>query len=155
MKSPIATSVVAGAAVLALAGCSYVNPITTQEVYAPSDGRMLELGDVEAFNLIVVSEGEGEPATLIGSLYNDADEDITVQVTFDGETVTEVIAPAGDTVQMGPDGEATEVSGTALVQPGLLVETVFVSEAEGTFAIDVPVMDGTLPEYASVVDAIG
>ncbi|WP_084104855.1 hypothetical protein [Demequina sp. NBRC 110056] len=155
MKPSIAAGAAASLAALALAGCSYVNPITTKENYAASDGSQLIVGEVEALNLIVVTEAEGSPATLIGTLYNGSSEDITVDVTFDGATSTSVDVPSMGSTRLGPDGDATEVSGTAPAAPGLLAETSFVSATEGAYSVEVPVMDATLPEYQSVVDAIG
>ncbi|GIG53723.1 hypothetical protein [Demequina activiva] len=155
MKSPVAAGAAVALAAVALAGCSYVNPITTQENYAASDGTQLQIGEVEALNLIVVSPGAGEPGTLIGTLHNSADEDIDVQVTFDGETATTVTVPAGMNQQMGPGDDATEVPGTTEVLPGLLTEVTFTSQVDGTFTVAVPVMDGTLAEYEDVLEEIG
>ena len=155
MKSPVAAGAAVALAAVALAGCSYVNPITTKENYAASDGTQVQIGQVEALNLIVVSPGVGEPGTLIGTLHSSANEDIDVQVTFDGQTATTVTVPAGEDAMMSPMEGDTEVAGTALVQPGLLTEATFVSEVDGAFTVDVPVMDGTLPEYADVIAEIG
>lgn len=155
MKSPVAAGAAVALAAVALAGCSYVNPITTKENYAASDGTQVQIGDVEGLNLIVVSSGMGEPATLIGALHNSSSEDIEVQVTFDGETATAVTVPAGEDAMMSPMEGDTEVPGTALVQPGLLTEATFVSDVAGAFTVEVPVMDGTLPEYADVLAEIG
>lgn len=154
MKSSVAAGAAASLAALALAGCSYVNPITTHENYAASDGTQLIVGDVEALNLIVITTGVGEPATLVGAVQNDSAEDIDLQISFDGETTSQLTVPAQDQVRLGPDADAT-VSGTAPVQPGLLAEVTLVSEVEGAYTIDVPVMDGTLPEYAPIVEQIG
>ena len=152
MKSLAAAT--AAVAVVALAGCSYVNPITTQESYAASDGVHLNIDDVEAQNLIVFTSGEGEPAALVGVLVNRGTEDVQLRVTFDGETATEVSSPAGSVVNLSPvDG--IEVPGTSPVFPGQLTEVGFATDSEGYFAYDIPVMDGTLPQYTAIVDAIG
>lgn len=149
----LAAATVAVAAV-ALAGCSYVNPITTQEYYAASDGVHLKVDDIEAQNLIVFTSGEGQPAALVGVLVNRGTEDVQLRVSFDGETATEVSSPAGSVVHLSPvDG--IEVPGTSPVFPGQLTEVGFATDAEGYFAYDIPVMDGTLPQYEAIVDAIG
>ncbi|WP_084039248.1 hypothetical protein [Demequina sp. NBRC 110053] len=155
MKTSFATGALASLAALALAGCSYVNPITTQENYAASDGSQVQMGAVEGLNLIVVSPGAGEPGTLIGTLHNSSAEDIDVQVTFDGETMTTVTVPAGQNQQLGPADGATEVPGTTEVLPGLTTEAALMSSTDGTFTVEVPVMDGTLPEYADVLAELG
>ncbi|WP_061961587.1 hypothetical protein [Demequina flava] len=145
----------ASVAAIALAGCSYVNPITTQENYAASDGTQLIVGDVEALNLIVITEALDSPATLIGTLHNGSAEDAVVTVTFDAMTTTDVEVPAGESVKLGPEEGDVEVSGTSTVQPGLVVETVFQDQGAGTYITDVPVLDGTLPEYTHLIDEIG
>jgi len=155
VKSSLAAGAAAAIAVTALAGCSYVNPITTKDNYAASDGTQLVVGDIEALNLIVVTEAEGEPATMIGTLQNSSSEDIAIQIVFDGETANDVTVPAQSSALLGPQDGATEVSGTAPAAPGLTTEVTIVSDAEGGFYVDVPVMDATLPEYQPVLDAIG
>mgnify|MGYP000106121750 CR=1 FL=1 len=156
MKSSLAAgAAIAAVAATALAGCSYVNPITTKDNYAASDGTQLVVGDIEALNLIIVAEAEGSAATMIGTLQNSSTEDISVQLVFDGETANDVTVPAGSAARLGPDEGATEVSGTAPAAPGLMTEVTIVSDAEGGYYVDVPVMDATLPEYQPVLDAIG
>ena len=152
MKSLAAVTVAVAAVVLA--GCSYVNPITTQEYYAASDGVHLNIDDIEAQNLIVFTNGEGEPAALVGVLVNRGIEDVQLRVTFDGETLTEVSSPAGSIVNLSPlDG--VEVPGTSPVFPGQVTDVGFSTDTEGYFTQTIPVMDGTLPQYTAIVDAIG
>ncbi|WP_062077871.1 hypothetical protein [Demequina globuliformis] len=146
---------VATVAVAALAGCSYVNPITTHKNYAASDGTQLVMGEVEALNLLVITEAVDSPATMIGTLYNGGDEDANLQITFDNATVTDVMVPAGATVKLGPEADDTEVSGTSPVQPGLLATGSFAEGDVNRYSTIIPVMDGTLPEYEGIVDAIG
>lgn len=153
MKSLVSAGAVVAAA-LALAGCSYVNPITTQDNYAASDGTQLLTEDFEALNLIVVSAGEGEPGALIGRVYNDTDEEIEFEISFDAETATTVPVPARSSVELTPlDG--VEVPGTSPVMAGLLAEVGFATGANGFHTVLVPVMDGTLAEYQPLVDALG
>ncbi|MDN4477489.1 hypothetical protein QQX10_08275 [Demequina sp. SYSU T00039] len=140
---------IAAAAVVSavLAGCSAVNPITTQMQYDASDGISLEIGDVTAYNLLVLTPGEGETGVLIGTLENAGTEDVAVSASIDGTAITTVDVPAGATVKLGGDDGETAVTGTVPVLPGLLTEVVFQTDAEGQVAEDVPVLDGTLPEY--------
>ncbi|MFN3865620.1 MAG: hypothetical protein ACK4MD_02780 [Demequina sp.] len=153
MKSLVPAGAIAVAA-LVLAGCSYVNPITTQQNYAASDGVQMIGGDFDALNLMVITAGQGEPAVLLGALHNPSADDIEVEISFDAQTATSVSVPGGSTVQLTPlDG--VEVTGTAPVMPGLLVEVGFATGANGFFTTEVPVLDGTLSEYQPVLDAIG
>ncbi|WP_084079088.1 hypothetical protein [Demequina sp. NBRC 110057] len=145
----------ASLAAVALAGCSYVNPITTHKNYSASDGTQLVVGDVSALNLILITEDSGSPATLIGTLVNDTDEDIALDISIDGETTTSVTLEADSTVKLGPEGDDTEVSGTATAAPGHIVDVAFVANTTDVESVEVPVLDGTLPEYAETLAAIG
>lgn len=141
-------------AAVALAGCSYVNPITTQEYYAASDGVHLNIDDIEAQNLILFTSGPGESAALTGAIVNRGTEDVQLRVSFDGEAATELSSPAGSVVHLSPvDG--VEVTGTSPAIPGELTEVGFSTDAQGYFSYEIPVMDGTLPQYTEIVNAIG
>ncbi len=153
MKSLFSAGAAAVAA-LVLAGCSYVNPITTQQNYAPSDGTQLVAEEFTAFNLIVVSEGVGQPATLVGSLHNELDEDVQLEISFDAETATPVTVPARSVVNLTPlDG--LEVTGTTPALAGLFADVGIAAGTSGFYTVRVPILDGTLPEYQAVIDAIG
>lgn len=152
VPAAIATTALAAAA---LAGCSYVNPITTHENYAASDGTQVIAGDVEALNLIVIAEAVDSPATMIGTLVNSGDEDIDLVVTFDNATTTQLSVAAGETIKLSPEDGDTEVSGTAPAQPGLLATATFDVVGGQSYSKDVPILDGTLPEYQELVDSIG
>ncbi|MFV0286712.1 MAG: hypothetical protein ACK5IM_10070 [Demequina sp.] len=145
----------ASLAAVALAGCSYVNPITTHKNYSASDGTQLVVGDVSALNLIVLTAAEGSPATLIGTLVNDTDEDIAVEVSIDGETSTSLTVEADSTLKLGPQDGDAEVSGSATAAPGSIVVVGFTANLSEVDSVDVPVLDGTLPEYADTLAAIG
>lgn len=143
------------AVALATAGCSAVNPITTQEPYDASDGISVEIGEIKGLNIMVVTEAEGSPAVLLGSLNNPTDEDVTVAISLDGESGTDVDVPAGSTVKLGGESEEAHVTGTSTAAPGLFAEVLFVTEAYGQLSAEAPVMDGTLPEYQLELDALG
>ncbi|WP_062071417.1 hypothetical protein [Demequina sediminicola] len=156
MKRTVPASIAAAAlAAAALTGCSYVNPITTQQNYSASDGSQLFVEDVSALNLIVLTEAVDSPATLIGTIVNDSDEDVEFTITFDGTTATPVAIDAGESIKLGPEDGDVEVSGTSTVQPGLVVDVLFQETGSKTYAVSAPVLDGTLPEYTDIVAEIG
>lgn len=151
-SAPTRIAAVAAAALL-MAGCSTINPITTTQEYEPSDGFSVDIGDnAEASNLLVITSGVGEPAILTGSVYNGNTEDLDVSFSVDGETFTDITVPGNGTAILGPDNEV--VTGTATAAPGMIAEVLVNSEFTGQFTTPVPVMDGTLPEYAPVLEAI-
>ncbi|MFI2753124.1 hypothetical protein ACGIF2_06785 [Cellulomonas sp. P22] len=144
----------AGAGVVALAGaglagCSATNQLTTTIDYSASDGVRTELGDLTAENLLIISSAEGAPGALQGALTNNGSNDLDVEVgPEDGETVT-VMVPTGSTVLLGgSQGETVTLTTTA--PPGA-VEALTIETADGTDTVSVPVLDGTLSEYSSLV----
>ncbi|WP_062516173.1 hypothetical protein [Demequina gelatinilytica] len=153
MKIPARALPLAALALVA-AGCSTVNPITTQMAYDASDGVSVELGDVTGLNLLVITEAEGSAAVLTGSFKNSGAEDATVAASLDGGSIVSIEIPAGATVRLGGDEGETHVAGTSTAAPGLLQEVLFQTETAGQISEDVPVLDGTLPEYAPELDSL-
>jgi hypothetical protein len=147
------------AAVLTLSGCSLAASITTNEPYDASDGVGTTVDNVIAQNLILVATAEGEPGVLLGSLTNNGSERAFVVITDaqtpggEGESVT-IRLDAGQTVRLGTaDGEDL-VTMPAPVAPGLFA-TFRVAVTRGQEeSVYVPVVDGTLPEYAAVLESL-
>lgn len=152
-----AAALTAGLAVagLALGGCSATNQITTEDQYSASDGVRVTLGDVRGSNLLVLSAGEGQDGALQGGLVNDGTEDRSVTLAVGDEETTVELGPR-ETVLLGTgradDDRFTEVMFPALeaMPGGLLTVTVSTPES-GSVEVRVPVLDGTLPEYATSV----
>lgn len=139
--------VVLGAVVLAavLSGCSVTNQITTEEQYAASDGVRATLGDVTAENLLLIAEAADAPGALQGAFTNRGDEAVTVEVATTG-SAERVRVAAGETVLLGgQDGEEVVLDTPA--PPGATTEVTLSTGAGGTETVQVPVLDGTLPEY--------
>lgn len=131
-----------------LAGCSATNPITTQEPYAASDGVRTVLGELKAENLLILTSGEGEAASLHGALSNDGGDDLTVTFALeDGTEIGSVDVSAGDGVLLGgTDGEALLFTSPDV--PGATTDVTVTTATGGSESVPVPVLDGTLPEYA-------
>jgi hypothetical protein len=146
----VASLCVAGAA---LAGCSATNPMTTEHEYSASDGTRATLGDVRASNLIVLASAKGAPGLVTGALTNDGDDQRTVTLTF-GEDTSTVNLEGKQTVLL--DGTSApghaDVRITAVaVPPGGVAPATIATDAAGSEDISVPVLDGSQPEYASLV----
>jgi hypothetical protein len=146
------------AAGLLLAGCSATNPIQTQQDYSPSDGVRVTVGDVRGNNLMVLTSAQGEPGVLHGAFTNNGDEDRTVTVSFAGAEGAEptdpttVQVPAHTTVLLDgtdEDGSADVAVTATAVRPGDLATVTIETDADGSSELQVPVLDGTLPDYAT------
>lgn len=145
--APLALALVAG-----LSACSATNPITTADDYAASDGVRAELDDLRLGNLLVVAESQGGAGTLIGSISNDGSQDVRVSIGAAGqEAAAEIAVDARATVLLTPDGgEGVELTDLP-VAPGQYLDLEVAVDGGGSTTIAVPVLDGTLPEYADLV----
>ncbi len=144
---------VALAAVASLAACSGGSPLTALKPYAASDGLQVTAGDVRGLNLILLTRGAGEPAALTGTLDNSGTASQTATVVIGGESFA-VAVPAGSSVRLGfADGDTPIVASSAPEAPGLIA-TVDLTVGGASAEAPVPVLDGTLPEYAAVLGAL-
>jgi len=145
-----------GALALAVTGCS---PITTQQQYAASDGVRAQVGDdVKAENLLIISAAEGEPGVLLGALTNTGDQPTTVTLVIGSQSDDVPLAP-GQTALLGAT-DATEAANLVVVDvaidavgaaPGSLTDVELSTPEAGSITIGVPVLDGTLEAYATLV----
>ncbi|MGV8967094.1 MAG: hypothetical protein ACOH2F_12525 [Cellulomonas sp.] len=149
---PIAAGVLLLAA-LAVGGCS---PITTAKPYAPSDGIRVDLGSTfSAANLLVISAAKGEPGVLLGGLTNRSEDPISVTLSPEGATEATVRVPAKSTVLLGGDkGEPIKID-TVTAAPGAVLPVTISTRDGGSENVSVPVLDGTLPQYADLVPTAG
>jgi hypothetical protein len=146
---PVVVGAVALVAAAVLSGCSATNPITTEMAYAASDGVRATLGDLTAENLLLVAAAADSPGALQGALTNRGDDPLTVEVATD-DAAELVFVPAGGTVLLGGESGDEVVLDTPGA-PGSTVEMTLTTDAAGTETVQVPVLDGTLPEYADLV----
>lgn len=165
----VAGAVAVAAALGASAGCSYINPITTAEPYAASDGFRVSVGDqVRGENLMVLTSGEGEPGVLLGALINTSDAPTTVTLEIGGdapERLGEIPLDAKQTVLLSPEtperdavtssapslGADLPEVGSVPAPPGGLVTLVLKTPEAGAVEVQIPVLDDTLPEYADTL----
>ena len=140
----------ATALVAALTGCSVTNPIQTQVVYAASDGVRIVLGsNIEGENILVLTESAGSPGVLIGGLTNRGTEDTVVTIDVVGAGRHEVPVAASSSVRFV--GEDVLRFDAVDVAPGHTAPITLSTGTDGAKSLTVPVLDGTLPEYAEVL----
>lgn len=114
-----AALVAAGLSALALTGCSLNSPATTLLHYAPADGIELDGQGLDVRDLLVVSQGNGSPAVVSGSLINQTDEPMTVTVEANGQALSPEITvdPHGTARLDGISADGSE--GERLILPAL------------------------------------
>lgn len=142
----VAPALAAGA--LLLAACS---PTTTTLPYSPSDGRRVDVEpQLRGLNLLVVTTEEGEAGNLLGALTNDSADDVEFTLAADGADAVTVPVAGGQTVYLGTeDGEDLQLDAVSVAPGGVVPATLSVDGTSVDFTI--PVLDGTLPEYAPYV----
>lgn len=139
------------AVALSISGCALTSQVTTGKPYAASDGIGGTVDGVVAQNLLLISSGEGEKAALVGSLYNETDADVTVELTVEEDAATFTI-PARSTVKMGLADGDEELVTTSTVAPGLTSHIAISVDKGASRTKPLPVLDGTLPEYSGILD---
>ena len=103
---------------------------------------------VSVQNLMIIAAAEGAPGALQGGVVNNGAEPASVAI---GDVIVEV--PAGATVLLGGSTGDKLVIDQTTVAPGANAQlTVGLDGATGE-TVFVPVLDGTLPEYADLVPA--
>lgn len=149
-----------------LAGCSATNPVTTAMNYDASDGVSASVGDVRLLNLLVASNGDGEPGAVLGAVSNEG-EDARVAIAVAGGEPQAFPVDAGQVVLLGSaatggeegaaGGQTTEeVELEAVDVPaGALLELEITTDLGGTRTVSVPVVDGSLPPYEDLVPGGG
>ncbi len=151
-RSPLITVPLLSLAALSLAGCSSMSPITSLHPYSPSDGVRVSIGsDLTGENLLVVTTAKGEPGALIGALTNKGADDESVTLAADGASDAMVEVPAGTTVLFGSKADAPLELDKVSVAPGAVLPVTISTPSAGIEHLSLPVLDGTLPQYASLV----
>ena len=139
---------VAGLA-LALSACS---PITTDVPYAASDGIRAQVGELEVLNLMIVTESKGAEGRLLGAATSSSAEPDTLTIAAqDGSFDLPVALGAGKTVNFSGDEDEVILVDEVPVAPGANVLVSLMNSAGESVDVYVPVLDGTLAEYADVV----
>lgn len=136
------------AAALTSAGCAALtNDQDTASHYSPADGIVEQLGDLSINNLLIVAESADADGRLLGTLVNESDQDMSVEIAVEGADPITVEVPAADEVRLEDDEQLVEPAGA---EPGLLVPVTITVDGE-TLEHELPVLDHTFPRYAEYI----
>ncbi len=135
-----------GVGLLSVTGCGFVNAQQTTHQYSASDGIKADLGPLQLRNILIVASGENEPGRVIGAVFNTSATDATLTVSGANGAQTEIPVKANGETFLNDTADAAILS-TAGVIPGGLVP-ITVRSGSDSATVNVPVLDGTLPEYA-------
>ena len=157
IRSPRRTFAVAVLAVAlpfvgGIAGCSATNPIQTERPYSPSDGVRASLGPLQTTNLLVVGTAKGSAAAVSGGLVNTGADPLTVSVSVSGESTTFTVPGNGSVLIGTGSGTGRTMAISSLdVDPGSLTTVTLKVPSAGSSTVQVPVVDGSLPQYTAVL----
>ncbi|MCC3280255.1 hypothetical protein LJ754_13960 [Arthrobacter sp. zg-Y40] len=130
---------------LGTAGCSAVNEQATTREYSPSDGIVENVGDLQLRNLLVVSNGNGDPGRLIGTVLNDSSNSQSFTLAVGGSTLTWNL-PAGDKVVFEEESPERVTVSAVEVPAGDGIDAQLQMGAEKT-GLNIPVVNGDQPFY--------
>jgi len=83
----VAASALALALAAGLTGCNMFSPQRTTMEYAASDGVNIDLGDVHARNVLLLTNDAGTEANLVFTAVNTTSEDAQLTLDIEGTTV--------------------------------------------------------------------
>lgn len=156
MRARRTTSIVlAAATIAALSGCTFISAQSTLEPYDPSDGFSGTVGDVELRNALLITE-DGETANLALNMINTGVKNATVAISWeaaDGRHERNAYVRAGGELHYGT-GDATLTLSGIDAELGALFPVYFQYGDNEGVELDVPVLDGTLPEYAEYLPTV-
>ena len=147
-----ASVILAGAVALGMTGCSFIATQATLIPYQPSDGVAATAGDIEVHNAIALSADGTDVALVLNIVNNGSPAIVTFQVTdAAGEKVDKTVYAAAGLSSVGNTGDDQLVFENVGVTVGSLLPVYLVDPGKAGEGVLVPVLDGTLPEYAPLL----
>jgi len=142
--------------VLGTSACNMLSPVATHNIYAPSDGTQGDLGFVKARNIIYFTDGKGHGA-LYGAFANSSNVGQDFAIKLEGGTRGAIYrqfhVDAYKVLNFGFQNKAAlkvDLRGKA----GDITRVLLYSET-GSVSLNVPILDGTFPLYADIVNSLG
>lgn len=155
MRNRLAHTLTIGSLVAALlSGCTFTAEIANLEPYDPSDGVGATLDDVAVRNVLLITSDGGE-ANLVMTVVNSSGEDTELAIQFgEGDarqTATLVLPAQPELTQVGTSLDNQLVVEDDNLVAGALFPVYFQHGNVQGEQLNVPVLDGTLPEYELLV----
>lgn len=132
---------IAGAALL-VSACGVFSPVQTDYPYIPGDGVALTMPGLDLRNLVVVTEGQGAPGTIVGQAVNEGADAVQVSFALEGGGETRVTVPAFSDDALSLDGSPVVLDAVPDA-PGAMVELTVTTPEAGRNVVRVPVLPPT------------
>lgn len=127
------------AATLTVSACGVFSPVQTDYPYIPADGVPLTIPGLDLRNLVIVSDEEGGPGTIVGQAVNEGRDPVEVSFSLEGSSpTTTTVAPYSDDA-ISADGKAVTLE-TVPQRPGSMVQLVVTTQQAGQNVVQVPVL---------------
>lgn len=138
--------VIVGVAVLGLlTGCDLFAPQDTKYIVETADGVNGDIGAIFIGNAVLLTTDPSGSTSLVATLVNQGEKDEDVRISTDSGSETVTVKPA-ESVQLGTsEGQSVLFEGLG-AKPGSLAYVTFQTSTE-TETLNVPVLDGALPQY--------
>lgn len=155
VRNRLAHSLGIGSLVIALvSGCTFTAEIANLEPYDPSDGVGATLDDVAVRNVLLITSDGGE-ANLVMTVVNSSGEDTELAIQFgegdSRQTATLLLPAQPELTQVGTSLDNQLVVEDDNLIAGALFPVYFQHGDVQGEQLNVPVLDGTLPEYELLV----
>lgn len=153
----LAATALLTALTLTTSACSISGNVASLQPYSPSDGQQVNLENVVARNFIYLVSDSGN-GYLIGSLVNRASDNRIVKIQYvdpntQGTTDYFVEVPGGAKLDFGYNGNEA-ISFPVVEIPGQTALLYFLESDTVNATMKVPVLDGTLAEYRSLLEVL-
>jgi len=156
LRSITATLMLA-ALTLGTSACSITGNVASLQPYSPSDGQQVDLDAVKARNFIYLVSDSGN-GFLIGSMVNSSNEDRVVKLQYINSSTQErsdyfFEVPAGSKIDFGYNGSAA-IQVPVIERAGQTAQFFLLESDTVNGSMRVPVLDGTLAEYRSLLEQL-
>ena len=150
-----ASIVLAGAVLLGTTACTFLTPQATLYQYDPGNGVGATIGDVKVRDAVALMNEDGHAVSLLITLVNSSSSVVQLNLQYESggeKTDRTVFVAQRGVLQFGttPDQEQIIILNPDVALGALLPVYVQYGDETGTTLL-VPVLDGTLPEYADLV----
>lgn len=144
----IASIVAAGLVTTGIAGCTFVTPISTQDINDVTDGVNVTVGQVKLLNALVVSRN-GTTGNLVAQAYNESDQpvDLVLQYDVSGKHTIDVTLPPNRATDLGFGSKGQVLLPGLDTDPGDLLAFYVQYGSEPGKQIEIPVLGNQLAEY--------
>jgi hypothetical protein len=158
VKARVAASVALALAVaFGTAGCGFIAPQATTKSYDASDGVSGSVGQVDVRNAIIITDAKnGTVGNLVVTFVNNDSKShsIAIQANDEATATGHVTVEPGQVKVLGEDPSAA--TGNVFIpnfsaKPGSLFPVFFQYGDNTGVKLQVPVLDGQLPDYKHLV----